>query len=51
MGRVFLMKYYPDALVPVNMPYVSRLPEPDNRIANQAVQAFWVDVWIPARKE
>lgn len=40
--------YYPDALVPVKMPYASRLPEPDNRIPNQAIQAFWVDVWIPA---
>ena len=39
--------YYPDALAPVRMPYRSRLPEPDNRIADQKAQAFWVDVWIP----
>jgi|SRR5579872_902746 len=40
-------KYYPDALIPVQQPYRSRLPEPDNRVANQTAQAFWVDVWIP----
>ena len=39
--------YYPDALVPASMPYHSRLPEPDNRVADQKCQAFWVDVWIP----
>ena len=39
--------FYPDALVPVRMPYSSRLPEPDNRIPAQKAQAFWVDVWIP----
>ena len=38
--------YYPDALVPVGVPYHSRLPEPDNRIADQKAQAFWIDVWI-----
>ncbi len=40
-------RYYPDALIPMKSPYSSRFPEPDNHIANQAVQAFWVDVWIP----
>jgi hypothetical protein len=40
-------KYYPDALIPIAQPYRSRMPEPDNRIANQTVQAFWVDLWIP----
>jgi len=40
--------YYPDALIPVALPYRSRLPEPDNRIATQSAQAFWVDVWIPS---
>src|SRR5262249_1723123 len=39
--------YYPDALAPVRMPYRSRLPEPDNQIADQKAQAFWLDVWIP----
>jgi hypothetical protein len=39
-------EYYPDALVPAGMPYRSRLPEPDNRIADQKSQAFWIDVWI-----
>lgn len=40
--------YYPDALIPVALPYHSELPEPDNRISKQTAQAFWVDVWIPA---
>ena len=39
--------YYPDALVPVNLPYRSQFPEPDNRIDGQKAQAFWVDVWVP----
>ena len=38
--------WYPDALVPVSLPYRSRLPEPDNRIPNQTTQAFWLDIWI-----
>lgn len=38
--------YYPDALIPVSLPFESRLPEPDNRIEEQTAQAFWVDVWI-----
>ncbi|MCC6539191.1 MAG: DUF4091 domain-containing protein [Bryobacterales bacterium] len=37
--------YTPDALVPVTSPYRSALPEPDNRIAKQTAQAFWIDVW------
>lgn len=41
-------KYIPDALIPVAGPYRSRLPEPDNRIPNQTVQAFWLDIWTPA---
>jgi hypothetical protein len=40
--------FVPDALVPVQTPYHSRLPEPDNRVEAQKAQAFWVDVWIPA---
>jgi hypothetical protein len=39
--------YRPDALAPVSAPYRSRLPAPDNRIAKQTAQAFWVDVWVP----
>jgi len=39
--------YYPDALVPVSMPYKARLPDPDNRIEKQTSSAFWVDVWVP----
>jgi Domain of unknown function (DUF4091) len=41
-------RYYPDALIPVLTPYRSKLPEPDNRIAQQTVQAFWLDLWVPA---
>ncbi len=40
--------YYPDALIPFTGTYRSRMPEPDNKIAGQTVQAFWVDIWIPA---
>ncbi len=40
--------YFPDALVPANLPYASRLPHSDNRIDNQSAQAYWVDIWIPA---
>ena len=39
--------YYPDALIPVPPTYRSRIPEPDNRIANQTAQAFWLDLWVP----
>jgi len=41
-------QYYPDALIPAPTPYRSRLPESDNRIPKQTVQAFWLDVWAPA---
>jgi len=41
--------YYPDALAPVKLPYHSEFPEPDNRIADQKAQPFWVDVWVPKR--
>ncbi len=40
--------YYPDALIPIQLPYRSRFPEPDNRISGQTSQAFWVDFWIPS---
>jgi len=39
--------YYPDALIPVSMPYRTRLPDPDSRIEKQTSSAFWVDVWVP----
>ncbi len=39
--------YYPDALVPVSMPYQAHLPDPDNRIEKQTSSAYWVDVWVP----
>src|ERR1039458_6064625 len=39
-------KYYPDALVPVAGTVQSKLPEPDNRIAAQTAQGYWLDVWI-----
>jgi len=40
--------YWPDALVPVKGAYSSRMPEADNRIPQQTVQAFWLDIWVPA---
>lgn len=39
--------YVPDALIPAANPYSGRLPDPDNSIAGQSVQAFWVDLWVP----
>jgi len=41
-------RYYPDALIPIKLPYRSRLPDQDNRIPKQTTQAFWADFWIPA---
>ena len=41
-------RYYPDALIPITLPYSSALPDPDNRISNQKVAAFWIDIWVPA---
>ncbi|HEX5413583.1 MAG TPA: hypothetical protein VFZ27_17180 [Terriglobia bacterium] len=38
---------YPDALVPASLPYRSQIPDPDNKIAGQTAQAFWVDIWVP----
>ena len=40
--------HYPDALVPVPTAYRSTMPEPDNQIKRQTVQAFWLDAWVPA---
>lgn len=44
-------RYYPDALIPVKTPYASRMPEPDNKVAGQTAQAFWLDLWIPESAE
>ena len=41
-------RHFPDALIPIPGNYQSRMPEPDNKIARQTVQAFWLDAWIPA---
>jgi hypothetical protein len=41
-------KYYPDALVPVRLPYKAQMPHADNRISGQTTQAFWLDIWVPA---
>jgi hypothetical protein len=30
----------------VSQPHASRLPDPENRIDKQNVQAFWADIWI-----
>jgi len=41
-------KYYPDALIPIRLPHTAQLPDPDNKVAGQKAQAFWIDIWIPA---
>lgn len=38
--------YYPDALIPVHLPYTFKMPDADNVIQGQKARAFWVDVWI-----
>ncbi len=38
--------YYPDALIPVQLPYSFQMPDSGNVIQGQKVRAFWVDVWI-----
>jgi hypothetical protein len=40
--------YSPDALVPVRLPLESQMPQPDNRVAKQSVQSYWLDIWVPA---
>ncbi len=40
--------YYPDALEPISLTVQSKLPAPDNRIADQTAQGYWLDIWIPA---
>ena len=41
-------RYYPDALIPVLLPYSFQMPDPENGIDGQKARAFWVDVWIAA---
>ncbi len=38
--------YYPDALIPVQLPYSFDMPDRENAIQGQKVRAFWVDLWI-----
>ena len=40
--------YYPDALIPIQVPFSFHMPDPENAIHGQTVRAFWVDVWIAA---
>ena len=40
--------YYPDALIPIHVPFSFQMPDPENAIQGQKVRAFWVDVWIAA---
>jgi hypothetical protein len=40
--------YYPDALIPIHVPFSFQMPDPENAIHGQKVRAFWVDVWIAA---
>jgi len=40
--------YYPDALIPIQVPFSFQMPDPENAIQGQKVRAFWVDVWIAA---
>ena len=40
--------YYPDALIPITLPYSSTLPDPGSRIEKQTAASFWIDVWVPA---
>jgi hypothetical protein len=39
--------WYPDALIPVQLPVKATVPDTHNKVPQQTVQAFWVDVWIP----
>ncbi len=40
--------YYPDALIPIRVPFSFQMPDHENAIEGQKVRAFWVDVWIAA---
>lgn len=39
--------WYPDALIPARSPVSVSLPDADNKITGQEVQAVWLDIWIP----
>ncbi len=41
-------RYWPDALIPVHDSEAFRIPDPDNHIADQTTQEFWVDLFCPA---
>ncbi|MHB1935686.1 MAG: hypothetical protein ACYCOR_03790 [Acidobacteriaceae bacterium] len=38
--------YYPDALIPIHLPYSFHMPDPENAIDGQKARAFWIDIWI-----
>jgi hypothetical protein len=40
--------FWPDALIPVAPRQVFELPDPENQVPGQQVQAFWIDVYVPA---
>ena len=44
-------KYYPDALIPVTLPFEFQIPDSGNNIPGQTAAAFWIDLWIPANAE
>ena len=41
-------RYYPDALIPIKLPFRSRIPDQDHQIPKQTAAAFWLDIWTPA---
>jgi hypothetical protein len=43
--------YYPDALIPVKVPYQFAVDSDSNHVQDQTAAAFWVDVWIPPSAE
>jgi hypothetical protein len=44
-------KYYPDALIPVTLPFEFQIPDSGNNVPGQTATAFWIDLWIPANAE
>ena len=40
--------FIPDALIPAANPFHSKLLDPDNKVAGETAQSFWVDLWIPS---
>lgn len=39
--------WIPDRLVPINLPHMGHLPDPYHGIANQKVESFLLDIWVP----